>query len=70
MGAKNSLVKNPKHIKKVLIVWGIALALTLPVFRSGLKSNLTLLQFVWNHTIYGDKVEFIPREDYEQAFNE
>ena len=62
-------VENPtKSIGKTLLVVGVVLAFTLPVFRSGLKGNLTFFSWLVNHTIFGDPVEFIPREDYERIF--
>ena len=61
--------KNPtKSISRTILVWGLLFAFTLPLFRSGLKSQLTFAQWVWNHTIFGDPVEFIPRENYEEIF--
>lgn len=65
---RSSSVGRPTYsLSKVLLVWGVVLAFTLPVWRSGLKSNLTLAGFVWNHTIFGEPVEFVPKEDYETA---
>ena len=62
-----------KHIKhrklKLALVWGVALAFYWPIFRSGLKSNLTLIEFIVNHTVFGDPVEFIPKEDYMQELS-
>ena len=61
-------VRRPtKHYTaKLVLVWVVAMAFYLPIFRSGLKSNLTFFDFVKNHTVWGDKVEFIPKEDYMQ----
>jgi hypothetical protein len=53
---------------KSIALWLAVLALTVPVFRSGLKTNLTLFEFIWNHTIFGDYPEYIPRENYEEFF--
>jgi len=50
-------------------VWIGVLAFSLPIFRSGLKSNLTFFEFIVNHTIWGDPVEFIPKEMYEDIFS-
>lgn len=55
---------------KTVLVWIGILTFTLPIFRSGLKSNLTLFEFTLNHTIFGDVVEFIPKEDYKEAFDD
>ena len=57
-------------VPKVAIVWIVVLAFTLPIFRSGMKGNLSFAQWVRNHTIFGDPVEFIPKEDYEEAFKD
>ncbi len=69
----NKLSKNvgkPTKVSlgKVLLVWGIALSLALPVFRSGIKSNLTLVEFILNHTTFSKDPEYIPREEYEDIF--
>jgi hypothetical protein len=52
------------------IVMGLVFLSFLPVWRSGLKTNLNFWQFIGNHTIFGDPVEFIPREDYMTIFQE
>lgn len=62
--------KPSRNIGKTILVWAIVLSMVLPVWRSGLKGNLTFLAWVKNHTIWGDPVEFIPREDYERIFSE
>ena len=62
------LIKNPRKWFKTLLGIGIVLSFTLPVFRSGLKTNLTLWEFIINHTTFGDPVEFIPEEDYAAIF--
>ena len=44
-----------------------AVALTfLRVWRSGLKTHLNLWEFIMNHTIWGDPVEYVPEENYEE----
>ena len=53
---------------KTVLVWIGILAFTLPVFRSGIKSHLTFVEFILNHTIFTKEPEFIPREDYETIF--
>ncbi len=55
-------------VPKVTIVWIVVLAFTLPIFRSGMKGNLSFVSWLKNHTVFGDTVEFIPKEDYENAF--
>lgn len=37
----------------------------LPIWRSGGRGNLTFWGWVWNHTIFGPPVEYVPEEDYE-----
>ncbi len=39
----------------------------LPVFRSGLVDNMNFWQWIYNHTIWGPPVEYIPEEDYKTA---
>lgn len=53
---------------ELLIILG--LLSFLPVWRSGLKTNLTFWGFVLNHTTFGDPIEYIPRERYEEIFSE
>ena len=56
----NPLSKNQKLIALVLVVG----AFTIPIFRCGLRTDLTLWGFIINHTIFGPKVEYVPAEDY------
>jgi len=49
---------------RTVLVWIVAIAFTWPIFRSGLKGHLTFIDFIKNHTIYGDPVEYVPKEDY------
>lgn len=44
----------------VLVILG-ALALV-PVWRCGLRENLSFYEFVVNHTVFGPPVEYIPEE--------
>lgn len=37
---------------------------TLPIFRSGGRTELSFWQWIWNHTIFGPPVEYVPAEDY------
>ena len=62
--SKNVVGPTRKAWGKSVLVWGIALALALPIFRSGLRSNLTLFEFVIVHTIFGPEPEYIPKEIY------
>ena len=49
--------------KNLLVVGGIASLL--PIWRSGGRENMTLWGWIWNHTIFGPPVEYVPEEDYE-----
>jgi len=51
--------------KKTLAIWvAIGACFTVPIFRSGGRTHLTFFQWVWNHTIFGPPVEYVPEEDY------
>jgi len=39
-------------------------SLTLPVFRSGGRTGLTLFQWVKEHSVYGSPIQYVPEEDY------
>lgn len=60
----NPLKLKNKHTASVVCLFLFAAALTLPVFRSGLRTNLTFVEWILNHTIWGPKIEYIPKEDY------
>lgn len=47
---------------------GLGVASLLPIFRSGGRESLNAWQWLWNHTIWGPPVEYIPEEDYKDAF--
>lgn len=49
---------------KLAIGTTVAASFTIPVFRSGGRTHLTFWQWVWNHTIFGPPVEYVPEEDY------
>ena len=53
--------------KALMIGLGVALATNIPVWRSGGRTGLTFWQFLFNHTIWGPPVEYIPEEDYMTA---
>ena len=55
-------------ISKDLVVLA-ALASFVPVWRCGLRENLSFWQFVQEHTIYGSPVEYIPEEEYNLPEN-
>lgn len=50
-----------------LITLGIASLF--PIWRSGGREDLNFWEWIWNHTIWGPPVEYIPEEDYQGAFN-
>ena len=45
----------------------VVLSFTLPIFRSGGKTGLTLWGWIVNHTIFGEPVEYIPKEAYQES---
>ncbi len=51
--------------------WALALAVVgasfLPVWRSGMRENLDLWQFIGNHTIWGPPVAYVPEEEYTRS---
>ena len=49
---------------KGIIASGIIVSM-IPIWRSGGRGNLTFWGWIWNHTIFGPKVEYVPEEDYE-----
>lgn len=55
-----------KQLKPLLLV--LLVLSFLPVWRCGLRSKLTFWGFVREHTVFGSPVEYIPAEDYEEAF--
>lgn len=57
---------DPPQIRnwKIFGIWMIVFSFTVPVFRSGGRTNLTFWEWIINHSIYGKKVEYVPAEDY------
>lgn len=49
--------------KSIIVI--TATATMIPIWRSGGRGNLTFWGWVWNHTVFGPKVEYVPEEDYE-----
>jgi hypothetical protein len=64
------LIVNPKKRNwwKIGAALFLVFSFTVPCFRSGMRSRLTLFEFIVNHTIWGPPVEFIPEEDYTSIF--
>jgi len=52
------------YLWKVVGLWVFVMAFTWPVFRSGGRTNLSMVQWVINHTVFGPPVEYVPEEDY------
>lgn len=66
---QKQLKKHQKHITIPYSVLGLFLIGSFfPIFRSGGKGNLNFWQFVYNHTIFCDKPEYVPEEDYNSYF--
>jgi hypothetical protein len=51
--------------KGFLVVAGFASIL--PIWQSGGRTHLTFWGWIYNHTIFAGKAEYIPEEDYESA---
>jgi hypothetical protein len=49
--------------KKIALVLFLGASL-LPIWRSGLRENMNLWQWVNNHTIFGPASEYVPEEYY------
>ena len=49
-------------ISKTLILIGGVAAFTVPVFSSGLKQNMNFAKFIVNHSIWGERPQYVPRE--------
>jgi len=47
-----------------VVVWVAVLSVTLRIFRCGGRTNLTFFDWIRQHTIYGDKIQYVPEEDY------
>ena len=59
-------VKRRRYLWKVVGVWVFVIAFTWPVFRSGGRANLTLFDWIKNHSIWGPPVEYVPEELYSR----
>ena len=58
-----------KHVLPRLLIGLVAVeSFTLPIFRSGGRTGLSFWQWVYNHTIFGPPVEYVPQEDYAREF--
>lgn len=56
-------------VRSEVILPALLILSFIPVWRSGLKTNLTFWEFVKNHTIWGDPVEYVPGEPYDEIMN-
>lgn len=52
--------------EKLAIGTAVAASLIIPIFRSGGRTHLTFWQWVWNHTIFGPPIEYVPEESYRR----
>ena len=52
-----------------LAVLTIIAFFTVPIFRSGSRSELTMWQWLKNHTVYGPPVAYVPEEDYKRELS-
>jgi len=43
---------------------GVAVLSFLPIWRSGLRENMNLWQWIANHTIFGPPSEYVPEKYY------
>ena len=50
--------------KALLVTFLIVESFTLPIFRSGGRTGLSFWAWIWNHTVFGPPVEYVPEEDY------
>ena len=59
-----------RELKRVLPKLAVGLVVvesfTLPIFRSGGRTELSFWAWVANHTIFGPPVEYVPEEDYSR----
>lgn len=53
-------------LPKLLLGLVVIESFTLPIFRSGGRTELSFWQWVKNHTIFGPPVEYVPEEDYRR----
>ena len=51
-----------------VLLTALVLSFTLPIFRSGGRTNLNFWQWIFNHTTLGPIVEYVPEEDYTEEF--
>jgi len=58
------------QISGALIMTALVLSFTLPIFRSGGRTNLNFWEWIINHTVLSpNKVEYVPEEDYMRELN-
>lgn len=49
--------------KEIALMGFVALSLV-PIWRSGLRQNMNLWEWIINHTVFGPPSEYIPEEYY------
>ncbi len=62
---KQKYYQVPRNLVLILLVASFAI----PVFRSGKRENLNFWEWIFNHTIWGPPVEYLPEENYELELN-
>jgi len=53
-----------RELVATISLFAFSAALLMPIWRSGGRQDLTFLEFIINHTIWGEPVEYVPEEDY------
>ncbi len=72
-GLRRHLLKDSRYLVDIagknwatFLVWIAVLSVTLKVFRSGGRGNLSFVGWVRNHTVWGDPIEYVPEETYSR----
>lgn len=50
--------------EKAVLATGFIIFSLLPIWRSGLRENMILVEWIANHTVFGPPSEYIPPEYY------
>jgi len=68
------LQKQEKRTDKLLVPSSLVLAFAafsfLPIFKSGGVMGLNFWQWIWNHTVFVGRPEYVPEEDYVKYFKD
>ena len=57
------------ELKKYTVGMLVVASLTVPIFRSGGRTGLSFWGWIFNHTIFGPPVEYVPEEDYARELD-